>query len=665
MGALHMPELPEVSDSHRQERRGDRAFLSVLPETLFVARKETPDYGNDWILEIQIGGRASNHRVYCQLKTIDRPRRLGSGVLSYPVDLSNLRYLLNQPNSVMVVFAEDTQRLLWEWARVISQEAKQAGVDIEGRQKTFSYHFSRDLDIAAFREIHATALRTGGLVRDVTEILSAVQPGATVQVSFEAGSDRIISPVQASEILREQGISLANQGRYSEVEHLLRLASGADDDPYFAFVAAYFRFRRGEYFQALRHLPRIDSGLDEEQTETAAFLRATLRFLVGLSSEAEYQEDTEGLLQAYPNGLVSLKIRLDAARRELIEADRTEATYADKLKAYETAVADLEPVALEHPVLALELRFYRWEVAGSILLRDILESIFVIEGNAAIDRLPPEGLQEGLVRKVIQGLVTLHQEFLDILRTVTHLPAFEARVRTTHARLQLLLLSDLEVLSAHSKQAPSVSEDQRQAALKELLDSLQKAIALCESCQDHGGRLRTVVTQAECLYAIGEHDQAYAIAQQAMEEAHVLGASDIVSMAKGLLSGRAIFDIGSLLKENEPVVAEEDIPRYARQFAMMRGLPDDRLPNIEEGYRWHNDVERLRLEWCQNAGYRQYLAEGLSPETEYVRPPLMKCVCELHRCETPPSRDRASTLQRLKAYCCLGCPDRSPFRSEA
>jgi len=661
-----VPELPEVSESHRQEHEGDAAFIAAVPKDLFIARKENPDYGNDWVLELQVGSRASNYRAYCQLKTVTKPRRLRDGSVSFRVDLSNLRYLLNQQSSLVVLFTGDTKELLWVWARQISQRVAQCGVALDGKQKTFTYHFRRTLDREAFEEIHAKTLRTSALVSSVVDAVSTAQPGATLHLDPATGE--LLSSAKAAELLKRFGMWLANQGRYDEVERLLTMVSNLTADPELSLIASYANFRSGQHLQALTLLPRGKrlSQLQEGYMEIADYLKATLEYLVGLTSEAQYSSAKEALREKYPNGLVTLRIRLDDARQRVIEADRTEETYGETLGAYQRILFELQVMAREHPQLGLEVEFHEWELSGFLLLQVFLDGILLVEGNRAIGRPLPESVRETLARRTIAEFEGWHRQFVRILRASQGNPSFESTLRVTYARLRLLLHAQLEVFSLRAGLIDPDDDSRiqrRERALDELIESLRTARSLSEACHDYGGQLEADLAIAECMYAKGQKEEAFAVADEVKEEAEAIGASDIKAKADALLSGKAIFDLRHFIEDRaKRPIGEADIPKLARQFARIRGLPNDRLPNIEEGYRWQRDIEIERHDWCRHIGYRENLLHTRDPSTEYATSPPRKCICELHGHETPPSLDRRKTLDRLKAFYCLGCKDRSPLK---
>ncbi len=130
MGVIFMSNLPFCDSTHDQERRSILAFQNILPDRLFLLRNEDGvDYGTDRILELKIGGRqASNFRIHVQIKSIRSAQRSSDGTLNYQVSIKTLNYLLNQPSSLFVIYLENENIFLWEWANVINNWARQKNI---------------------------------------------------------------------------------------------------------------------------------------------------------------------------------------------------------------------------------------------------------------------------------------------------------------------------------------------------------------------------------------------------------------------------------------------------------------------------------------------------------------------------------------------------------
>jgi len=161
-----MDKLPQIHQSHIQERTSFQELEAVLPKNMFLLRTEDGgDYGVDRILEVVNDGSVTNIRSHLQIKS-KRSVRKATSWLSYAVPLGTLNYLLNSLNSLFLVYAENEKIFYWEWAGTIAQASRsqkpKTGSD---NHKTFSYHFTEKLGDKEILNIHERLLRDAALVK--------------------------------------------------------------------------------------------------------------------------------------------------------------------------------------------------------------------------------------------------------------------------------------------------------------------------------------------------------------------------------------------------------------------------------------------------------------------------------------------------------------------
>src|SRR5665647_1492852 len=105
-----MKNLPKRNATHIQEDRSRNAFCNILPNHLFVSRNQfESDYGTDIIIElVTLSGHVTNYQCQIQLKSQKNGKFRMDGSYSYPVPVKTINYLINQPNSLFVVYLENT-----------------------------------------------------------------------------------------------------------------------------------------------------------------------------------------------------------------------------------------------------------------------------------------------------------------------------------------------------------------------------------------------------------------------------------------------------------------------------------------------------------------------------------------------------------------------------
>ena len=88
------------------------AFNSALPVDRFVFRSEpNPDAGVDGHLELKKNQRYLNLRAHVQLKATDSESLNSDGTVSVPVSVNNLRYVLNGPSPLYVLYVAPRNEL--------------------------------------------------------------------------------------------------------------------------------------------------------------------------------------------------------------------------------------------------------------------------------------------------------------------------------------------------------------------------------------------------------------------------------------------------------------------------------------------------------------------------------------------------------------------------
>jgi len=162
--------LPQISPQQNQETDSRNRFRILVPTTMFLLRDEKEhDFGVDFILEA-IGNfeNLTNFRSHIQLKSTHKYTENNDKTVSYSgISKSNINYLLNQPNSIYVVYFVKKGVFLWEWVDTIKQYTLEKHIDLNiSSPAEFTYRFSKELDENSFRIIHQSIVNLGMNLRD-------------------------------------------------------------------------------------------------------------------------------------------------------------------------------------------------------------------------------------------------------------------------------------------------------------------------------------------------------------------------------------------------------------------------------------------------------------------------------------------------------------------
>ncbi|MFZ5824167.1 MAG: DUF4365 domain-containing protein [Bacillota bacterium] len=652
-----MANLPESSPSHDQERRSKLAFWAAIPEELFLVREETGvmDYGADYVLEARIHKtKLTNLRTHVQLKSVSTGKLLTDGSLSFPCPTKNINYLSNQPNSLFVIYSESDGVLYWEWVSQIALYAKSQGIDVSStEQETLSYRFRQVLDRTSLEQIHHRLRTSGEITRSLEELTTVVSPTEPTTVAILPAEGIVRTPAQVAEIVKQRGVYLANSGLFKDLDRLLgQIPSFPNEDPELGVVVAYAKIKSGEYFEALRWLPRGTklAGMSGRLRQLGEYLTPVVSYLVGIYDDRQLKSELEALENSGLAGSVlGLWSKFQRKREAVIRTDRTLVDeYQRALEELQAATDAIKTAAQGHPFVESGVALAEWELNGYQLLGKLLDDALLIQGRKALG-VP---LTEDEVRSMASVALGFEVKWVDEFRQLSE-QGWPSRSMAASAALSFCTL---QLLFASNFHEGLRSEDQMETLRILQMDLIDLAVQF-EQEGDWHSTFRARLALAEAEFGLGNVNEAKRLAQLVLGEATTIGATDIVRNAERLLSGGWIFNKRG---KKDHILTDDEIPMYARQGAQILGLPSDRIPNLEIDYRWGRDDEIERRSWCQHLQVLQDRRHSFSYLTWYAINPPRIYWCKLRDVYSPrPSTDRDSLLLEFKHRYCRGCDLRS------
>lgn len=175
--------FPKISTQQQQEIESRNRFKSLINKDLLLIRDEIEsDFGVDIILEAIIDKAImTNFRTYIQLKSVKTVRFNKDKSVSFSVDTKNLNYLLNQINSIYIVYFEDKDMFFWDWVVNIKLYCDSKNIDlISTTNKTIAYRFNKPLIKESFDNIFQIIINSGNNFRifhENNELLSLINKG--------------------------------------------------------------------------------------------------------------------------------------------------------------------------------------------------------------------------------------------------------------------------------------------------------------------------------------------------------------------------------------------------------------------------------------------------------------------------------------------------------
>jgi len=630
-----MANLPERNTTHDQEQRSLLKLSNALPKELFIMRKEgdadgCTDYGVDIVLELRQETKyVTNHRIQLQLKDVQNASRNTDRTFSYPIKLSTLNYLMNQPNSIFVIYLENEDILTWEWISEIFQATQAANIDIETtEQQTFSYRFTKELNLQSFTEIHTIVLRRGQLFRNVSEFISTASKPEQSNAAILLRDGKIHDIDETAKAIKQGGLFLVNAGHVGLINNSLdTLPSCFKSDPEISLVYAYVKFRLGFTLEALSWLPKGHSRekLSADKQAFVFFIELNLQFSLGILSREQYVERLLTIEQNHCDSIVGLQVKLERIRRS-INNNGTDGIKGFILEMEET-IRELLQKDTSSPT-RIYAEIFAWELEGWQLISDMGISMSTQKMRFTLGHPTPLQERLKLATELMGRNMAWMGKYRQFLEQSKDTPSIYGQVVVAASTIMLRLI-------AQGRMDKDRNYIDDKDAIINVLDVIGFVYPQLLGQQLHTLALRVRLLEADALEGLGESKKAQVIAQEAYDASVELGLNDIQNFAEDFLSGEGIFSSAKRIKAELSVSDDEmlldtsndEISKMAQHFMTAMGLPDTRLDNIIKEYNWLKQDAECHNSFCTHLHTLQNLEHAQSTDTMYkVDPPrILKC----------------------------------------
>ena len=660
-----MTNYPVCDGSHDQERRSKKAFITVVPEELFIIRQEFgDDYGTDIILELKMVGKyAINYRIHAQLKDKANSQRNSDGSLSYQVPIKTINYLYNQPNSLFIIYLEDENTFVWEWISVIVQKAKSDDIDLENTEKDHvTFRFSKVLDRQAFILIHSKAFKSGEMVKKLSDLTLFSVPDESLLFSYDKDREEIKPVQEYIDLCKKYGIAMANEGEYNILEYWFgKIPDLYKNDAEYSLVVSYAKMNNGNYYDAIGWLPRgaRAQGLVDNHKELVDYMEITLLFALGYIDFNEYSSKLSQLKKKYPDSLYTLQLELREKREVFFETFRNNKSMLNEAsKALSDTIDRLKSISTTNTNLNTYIRLVEFEIEGFKWLTDVSHQYYIIKGRQEMGH--QFSLQERvqMAKTAINRNIALNDNYFNLYNSIEN-EALKSILYISYANFQMYFCSNSSIFTEKS------IEDYREI-LEKTGQTLQYVIGVL---QDKGyvyECLRGCIALSNCLCGLGEKQEAFKMAERTILNAQTFGINDISESAKNILDGHSIFDLKEYLEKSFDEMSlsklsEDELYKYALEMIELMGIPKERLGNVLIDLKWIQDDESEKVNFCKHLQVIQDLSHTVQLKNAYSINPNRSYICSLLNYRSLTSgTDRDKILIRFKSDFCLGCNKKEP-----
>ncbi|WP_162419566.1 DUF4365 domain-containing protein [Cyclobacterium roseum] len=315
--------LPWASSNETLEIISTNYFLPLFNPDFFLIRPEAErDKGIDHHIEIKKGNKYLNFRFVIQLKATDSKGFNNDGSISLQLDTSNINYLLNNPMPAFyVLFFKETNTFYYESINDFAQSLYKKDANWN-TQPSHVLRFLKPFNESAIEEIFQLTLKKGKFQRTINE--KVIAQSITVNTGDRILIDNDLNVSDDSEIrklIEGIGLEIINEGKWKDIIFVHKKASGnvASTSKY-NLVLGIANYYSGNLMDALsffRTAANLKSELTEDLKNHLLFFEATVKYSIGLISNAEYESKMQQLESA---DNVGLYIKLEKAKRKYIES---------------------------------------------------------------------------------------------------------------------------------------------------------------------------------------------------------------------------------------------------------------------------------------------------------------------------------------------------------
>lgn len=629
----------------------------IVPESMFIIRDHTDnDYGTDMSLElIMPSGYVTNFRSHVQLKSVKNGKLNKDNSFSYPAPIKTINYLINQPNSLFIIYLENKNLFLWEWVDAINQSIKTKGIDLyTADRKDIVYHFNQKLNKESFSQIYNHILTQSTIVRDVLNILNVNNDEQMIQFSIDAKESKVKSSKEAEEKLKKYGITLCNEEKYSYVSEWISLLPAASKrDAEVSLAVSYYMTHIGQYLNALNWLPKGKALTDLEEKDIlfVDFLNAEIRHTLGLVETNEYINELKRISEKNPNDLLCLQSLLMCLRLRII-TDKIDDEFL--VKDFNDVVLKIKSIPnLSHNILK-QTELTEFDVEGILVNKRHLRDSFKVTAHIQVGRALPYQEILAIIDRITQQQEKWISRYNNIIKDTNITPLLHSRYILSFSNHYMLLFQANQALSKESSLTTENVE-----LFNTMIKELEKAYITFEKSGLLHESLSAKSVIADIYCELGYNKANIEILQYINEKASEIGLYEVSANVEKLLKN----GIGKKFDIKEDIskvhLTEEEIDIYAQQYLEAFDLPKDRYSVIRKEYWWVEQDRYDEYNWCKSICTIQDLRHTYSKETLYSIDPQRRIFCKTFEYKSPDSSiERDVLISEFKTLYCKNCKSR-------
>lgn len=664
-------DLPHISQSHVQSEESAQALLAVLCLPDFICRKQDPDYGKDYEVELAINSDATNIQFSVQLKSVQAATfDKAEANITFSIETSRLHYLSKTIcGSLVVVYDVGSKTLFFEWVHELIRGLDKSTKDWRKNEfVTIHIPVGNVLDRGRVSTLH-TEVSTR-----YTQIQASIQvpiaPTLPMIVASQTDSEVLGSTDQKRklETLLVDGLALASSGQHNSViEAYASIPSSQwQDIPRHILIIAYAYEHFGLPLQTLTYsnsyLATVDiTNTSRSEIALGKYLQLNAQLNTGQIGSKVYNAGLRQLAKDFSDCPEILQVNLQLILVDMFEPEASE----DPQKNSDELLNRARKIVSERSKGADNARTYNWNL--ELLLARI-------EFHYSVHCLMVTTAQLRSSVKIGYGTPLLERLEMVTPALTAHSTAFKRlegiyEFAKKMSRADIIGYCDFEMvfnqinfimtMRALGLVNPS-DESQKKSILEDCLNRIKNAVKIFQDRGFRGLRFKALGIEIDVLELLGRDADAKSGRESLRKEAASLGFPPRMaelSMIRGFQSIKP--PSGEETAEELISSTDEQLRERAAQMVHMLRIPKERAENI------FKDLVSMRLmyveqrKWCKHLALLQGLRHTFARETIYSIDPTRIWKCEKYGYESAiPHKDPIPLLAAFKSAHCQKCTGR-------
>lgn len=653
--------MPKVSGSHIQSRKSENAIERIFLSEHFISRKEAPDYGVDYRVEIIKDSKATNILFLLQLKSQENAKiNVAGEFISCEVEVSALAYLNTNKTglSLFVAYDDATQIAYGEWVHVLIQEldSRNSGWRAQANV-TVRIPTAKVLNPARVMEIHGEVVSHN---QNITGVLGNSASVAFFDQTVSSSMNLVSgSPDERLAYLETNGAQLITMGQHYNVideykkippvkwlnnaRHLLNLASAYDH--------AGMPLQSLVYAHAL-----IGRDLDANDKINAKLLLLNAQLGLRQISSVDHKVALAALCKENTGNPLIVAIFLQLKSTEIVKQEHREDIlkilwHAEKLYS-ECVTKDISVGFAMHLLLLLGNLQYHGFIA--LLTHDVHR----IRIGDTISRPIPTAQRAAWALEGFKICEKSNLNFKSVIEASQNpFPEMYGRALLMLSESVLFKFAFIKMLPADD--LPDSSEMAK--ACDAALTNIPKIQKIFTSLRLDGQVLETLKHQADILYMVGRTAEAEDLIRTTIvPAAKMLGLPDS-AVTPTVFASLEAFRAAQAVSVDETItkLTGDERLKWERQMLALLELPADRMPYFHNEMLAVQSIAKEKSTWCKNIEMIVDLKQHDNPATAFTYAPNLNCACTEFGYESRIATNINPLVLEFKNDYCKNCQKRS------